>query len=306
MRHSTRSWLTLVGLLAVPSLAHADEPVEEELVEIDAQLAEHPHDLLLLLTHADLYLEAGDPARSLDDLSLAAALAPRDPHVPALRAEALAALDRVDEALVEIARAGSLGLTTPRLLVLRARLLTRLERQEEAVAAWDDALSVADDLDGYLTRSAILDRLGRAREARSRLEEGLAITGSTVLRLEVVMRCERDGDLDRALEVLAPLLAERDGALRGRWLNRRAAILTRAGRTDEARRDFLAAERELRAMVTRRPSAALRTELSRALLGLERVDEAGVEIRRALRASPDLREGREVLALITRAQRGGR
>lgn len=297
----------LAVLFAVDaSRARADEPVEEELVEIDEQLAAHPHDLLLLLTHADLYLEAGEPRRSLDDLALAAALAPRDPHIPALRAEALTALDRVDEALVEITRARSLGLTTPRLLVLRARLLMRTARAEEAVAAWDDALAVADDLDGYLARSALLDRLGRTEAAMEGLEEGLAITGSTVLRLEVIERADARGDFTRALAALAPLLADRAGASRGRWLLLHAEILEHAGRTADARVSFEAARAALSRLATRRPSAAVRLDLSRALLGLGRHDEARTEARRALASSPQLREAREQLALIARTERGGR
>ena len=307
MRHRALLLAVTCSLpLVAVSSARADAPVEEELVEIDAQLAAHPHDLLLLLTHADLYLEAGEPLRSLDDLALASALAPRDPHVPALRAEALAALDRLDEALVEITRAARLGLRTPRLLVLRARLLTRADRREEALVAWDEALSVAADLDGFLTRSALLDQLGRADAALAGLEEGLGITGSTVLRLEVIERRAARGEIDRAIDLLAPLLATRAGAMRARWWLMRAELLSRAGRDAEARADYEAARSELTAIARHRPSAAVRLELARALFGLHRVDEAAIETRRALASSPGLEGARELEARIARAQRGAR
>ncbi|MBX7197015.1 MAG: hypothetical protein K1X94_33500, partial [Sandaracinaceae bacterium] len=100
---------------------------------------------------------------------------------------------------------------------------------------------------------------------------------------------------------LAPLLAPRAGHGRGRWLVRAADILAAAGRAHEARDRYDEAARELRGGAARRPSAAVLTDLSRALLGLGRLDEAELEARRALAASPSV-ERTDLLTAITRAR----
>ena len=272
----------LVTFALVATTARADLPPSEELVQIERALAQHPDDVRLVLAHAEASIEAGAPARALEDTALAAALAPRDSAIAAVRAEALVALDRREDALAELDRARGRGLAGPQGLALRARLLAREGRTAESVEAWDEILAAWPDPDGYLERSALLARLGRTSEALESEREGLAVTGSAALRVAVIDRAVALGEHEIALDALAPWIEPRAGGARGRWLLRAAEILRAARREREATARFEEAERALAEQASRRPSAATLVDHGRALLALGRHEEAERQARRAL------------------------
>jgi tetratricopeptide (TPR) repeat protein len=307
MQPPSRFALTLVALAlsGVASSASADLPAREEILEIERALALHPHDVRLVIAHAERSIEAGDAERALEDLSLAAALAPHEPTVAAVRAEALVSIERFDDALAELERARAGGFAGPRALALRARILSRQGRLTEAVEAWDEVVSLSPDPDAYLERGALLARLGREREALANDREGLEITGSTALRLALVDRAEALGEHEVALEAIAPLIEPRAGATRGRWLLRAAEILREAGREAEATARFEEAERELALRTRRRPSAAALVDHARALEGLGRLDEAERQARRALALHTPSADAQALLRRLERA-RGAR
>lgn len=307
MRPHSSSATTLVALALVllPATARADLSPSDELVEIERALALHPHDVRLVIAHAERSIEAGVPSRALEDAALAAALAPHDASIPAVRAEALVALGRADDALAELDRARGRGLAGHRALSLRARLLARERREEEAVEAWDEVIARWPDPDAFLERSALLARLGREAEALHSDREGLTLTGSAALRTSVIDRAARLGEHALALEAIAPLLDARAGSTRGRWLLRAAQILRDAGREAEAHARFEEAERELALRAGRRPSAATLVDHARALAGLARFDEAERQARRALALHTTRTEASAVLAEIALA-RGAR
>jgi len=281
-RSIARAALALAVLLG-SSRARADEPVDDEIAQLDAALALHPADVSLLVARAERLVLAERPEAALPDLLVAAALAPRDARVPAVRAEALLSLEQREAALTELDRAIDGGLASPRVLELRARLLARLGRPDEAIAAWDDALALTPDPDGYLERAALLVDQRRAADALESLREGLALTGAASLRLELIDRARQLGRWDDALVAIEPLVAL-EGA--PHWRVVRGDLLTRAGRALEARRDYEAALAMLELRLTRRPTAASHTDHARALLGLGRIGEAAAACERALARGP--------------------
>ncbi len=297
-----RTLLVVVTALAAlhgVSSARADEPVDEEIADLDAALALHPADVSLLVARADHLVQARRPESALPDLALAAALAPRDPRVPAVRAEALIALDQREPALAELDRAIDAGLTSPRVLRLRARVLAELERPAEAIAAWDEALAIAPDPDGYLERSALLREQAQSDAALAGLREGLALTGAASLRLEVIELARRLGRWDDALRAIEPLVALEAAP---RWRVMRGDLLTGAGRSREARTDYEAALVMIEPRLSQRPTAATHTDHARALLGLGRLEEAEAACRRALARGPSHRPALETLAEIRAAR----
>jgi len=300
--NTARTLATVVVALAIVhggQLAHADEPVDDEIAELGAAIALHPADVSLLVARAEHLVRAERPEAALPDLTVASALAPRDPRVPAVRAEALVALEQREPALAELDRAIDAGLASPRVLQLRARLLADLGRTAEAIAAWDDVLAQAPDPDGYLERSTLLFDRGQSDEALVSLREGLALTGASSLRLEVIERARRLGRWEDALAALEPLTALADAP---HWRILRGDLLAGSGRSLEARRDYEAALAMLEPRLTRRPTAASHVDHARALLGLRRLEEAEAACRRALARGPSHQPALETLAEIRAAR----
>lgn len=121
------------------------------------------------------------------------------------RARALAADQRVDEALVAVGRAETCGVAPALARVTRGVILAEAGRGPEAMSHLDAALALDPDHAGArLVRSRLLAEAGRLREAVADAERGLAQVTQPqpddVLRLARLYRAL--GDDARALSVL--------------------------------------------------------------------------------------------------------
>jgi tetratricopeptide (TPR) repeat protein len=191
--------------LARATLAAAAQQTEVARAELRAALALAPDSTPLALSAARLLaarLQSREEALAL--LEQAAARTPKDPDVSELRARVLVALGRETEALEQFSQAVALNPTEPGLLLAAGQLAQQLRRPAEA----------RKHLDAYL-----------ALPSEPRRERDQAL----LLRARIA-EDERKPD-----EALAWLERVPQGDLYLAALARRATVLARTGRLEQAR-----------------------------------------------------------------------
>lgn len=265
--------LLLFALLAVPSAAHADPPIDDTLAGYAVALAERPHDTALLRERAELLLMSGQPARALDDLRVALALAPDDASALVLEGQALEALGEPDEALATLDRAVALAPTSFAARRARADLRVASRDRRGAIEDLDAALALTDDVDAFLDRGRWLVLEGRAAEAAQGLDEALArMHDAAPLLLAAVDAHLAAGESEAALVIVeaAVLRTPTDPRL----VLLRGDVLVRLGRASEARAAFEDALVAIEARLSRHRTTALLVDRGETLLRLGRVAEA--------------------------------
>jgi tetratricopeptide (TPR) repeat protein len=249
MTAGRRSWLAVcvvagvLGLGARPSLAHGDlhRRIQEvsRLIEAKAgQPAEQERSARLLLKRAELNGLHGDLSAARRDLQAARRLDAKLDLVDLVLGRLLLAAHQPRGARAALARFLERRPHHAEALTLQAEALVALGQPARAVELLDLALArmAQPEPDHYLARANLLVRLGPRHRDRALegLDQGIARLGPLVsldtraIELEVEM-----GRFDRALERVARQVAAT--SRQDPWLARRAEILERAGRTDEAR-----------------------------------------------------------------------
>jgi tetratricopeptide (TPR) repeat protein len=207
--------------------------------DLDTVFALEPESARARLCRGALELDRGRPSLALPWLDAYAVGHPNDPEVRRLSGRALQRLGRPADALIELdAVVGLQGRVTPDDYLVRA--------QVQREAGWSNE-RVLMGLD----------------EGRARLGEPIGLELASIdLELEL-------GTFDRALvrlDRIAPRYERKEVIL-----ERRAAILTAAGRTEEARGAYAAALAELASLDPSRrgaPSLMLEKRVREALLAL--------------------------------------
>lgn len=269
--------------LGLVTPARADPPIDDTLAGYDLALAERPHDVSLLCQRAELLERSGEPARALEDVRLALALHPNEPSALVLEGRALAALDRVDEALTSLDRAVALAPESFAARRTRADLRVAHGDLRGAIEDLDAALRFSDDVDAYLDRAHWLVQDGRAAEAAEGLEQALARTESSAPLVLAAI------DAHLAAGAPAPALSLVDAAIARtptdpRLSILRADVLARLGRSADARAAASDALSWIDERLAHRRTAALLVDRGEALVRLGRIDEArsALEAARAL------------------------
>ncbi|HJK99840.1 MAG TPA: hypothetical protein RMH85_23020 [Polyangiaceae bacterium LLY-WYZ-15_(1-7)] len=276
------------GLL--PALASADDAVAEELAELTVRLNEAPADVTLRLDRAAAWRRAGRYEEALDDLRVAAALAPRSPRHRLETARVRVELGELEAARAELD--GLLGDAPPRGLrwaawALRASVQLALGDARGALDDYRAASAIRLTVDLALGEGRALRRLGALDEAARRYREALpALGGARLVRLALV---ETLRDAGRPAEALAALEEAPPRGLKARWQLRRAQLLDDLGRPAEARaaREAALAEAHRRAVL--RPSAGALLERARARLALGEREAARADALRARALAPTWR-----------------
>ncbi len=236
------------------SAVHAHQAVDGRIAEITEKIEQQPEDAMLFVARGELHrvrqdwkaaLEDYLRARELDDEFLLVEFCiGRLKLESGLPAEALPPLDRYLQQVSGDTEA----------LALRGR----------ARAAVGDYLGAVQDLSAalenppvgrrspphlYLERARALVAAGmeHQEEALRGIEQGLVDLGGPVtLELEALELEEGMGRFEAAVVRLDRLA--REVKRPEPWLVRKAALLERAGRRDEARRGYLVAQREIAAL----------------------------------------------------------
>jgi tetratricopeptide (TPR) repeat protein len=262
--------LAIVGLLLVPAPAAGHDDVEEQIAELTAailRVGAAPGGAALVLERGGLYLRHRDFAEALADFDRALALDPSlAPRAHAGRARALLELAEPSRALQALEHADPADGAT---WSLRGSALERLDRPLDAAEAYDRSFRLtpqpAPDL--VLSRARCLVRAGRAAAALASVDEGLAVIGPCIaLEIEAIGIEAELGRYDAALARIDRVQAAAANARSGPWDVRRAAILARAGRVEEARAVLAAARATL--APRRSGDRALLQEIEAALAAL--------------------------------------
>lgn len=230
--------LALAGLLLllVPRLAFAHEGHHERIEFLTKQVEKTPSDPLLYFQLATAYAEHGDLELALKNLERVDALAPGSFPTDLARGEALVAADKPEQAKEALDRQLISHPETTRAWLLRARAERKLAQREASAADYHEALARTASLDPDMVQE-VADALAadnRKEEAAKVLTAGIAKLGnvpSLVLRavdLDIEMK-NFDGALVRLDQ------AQHDASRPEPWMARRAAVLTKAGRTEESR-----------------------------------------------------------------------
>jgi tetratricopeptide (TPR) repeat protein len=260
LRHTILPCLGLIILLASPPGAHAHPGIDEQLSALER--LDSP-----AACNAAAALKIGDLHRSRHEWDAAMAAYERAARCDPTRedidfARGLIHLDAgaPDDAKRFFDRFLLAQPGAPSGLRARARALMQLHRPQEAAADLDRTIAQLPmpQPDDYLDRARAQIAAGQAEQALHGLDEALRHCGPVpaLLRLAIDLEVEHQ-QYDAALARLDTATAQ--AANREVWLLRRAEILERAGRPQEARHAFEAVGASIAARPThRRATAALR------------------------------------------------
>lgn len=255
-----------LGMLIIPPLAMAHGGLEHDIVALDRTLSVHPGSIPALLHRADLLRLQGEFGRALQDLERVERLQPASPEAAWVRARIMVDQRREAAALADLDRWLEAHPEHLAALSLRARVHAFVGDADQAVRDYSLAIlhSRPADPELFTARAEIQQAQGRSAEALAGLEQGMNQLGPLLslqipaLELELSMGREANA-LERMGHIIAGV-PRKEG-----WLARRAELLERLGRRDDARRDWLAAVAACKALPSaQRNSRAIQMLLERA------------------------------------------
>lgn len=293
--------LVMTGLIeASPVAVHDGVHMDVDRVTREIKASEDPGPLYLL--RARLCRAHGRPELGLQDLQMARGCG-IDPFAEKLeRALCHRDMARPQQALRlldELAEAPG----NPSLEVFSERSAVR-----ESLGDIDGAIidlarvhAVNPDLEKTLRLGMLYEKRKAPGIAASLYRKMIARSGDSALLSISLIRAETDsGHHDEALALVDVKL--QSAALKAPWLQRKAEILTAAGREAEAEMVLKEALKDLDAIFKRRPVPIHRVTRARILRQLGRLDEARSELELVLQQAPGYETARRELDLVRQMQ----
>jgi tetratricopeptide (TPR) repeat protein len=250
---------------------------------------------------ADLYVERARLERlddqlegALADLQQAERLDPGNARAAAEQGMTLSALRRDTEAERELSRGLAHGASGGALLAERARVRARLGRPREAVADYTAALDLQPEIDWYVERGALQERVGDLPAAAAGYREGCARAGGAVVLELALIRVETArGRYDAAREVVDRQLAQ--ASVKTDWYLRRADLLEAGGQAQAARQDRERALEEANRALEANATGIHLLSRAKVQVALGKTQEARQDLELVLQKSPRFTEARELL-----------
>ncbi len=241
-RFALLAWsiLTSFASLALVGSALGHGAYHDVVVGLSAKLAKNPNDAGLRFQLATAHAGHDEWDLCLAEVARVEALAPGKYRTGYLTGKSLAGKGQFGPALADLD--GFLAAEPKHVgaRVERARTLLKLKRNDDAFADYSAALKRSSDPELYVEAIDALRRNGRAEEAHGLAETGARKTRQDPAVLVIAVDCATD--LGRTDEALAHLERLRRVWPRPEpWMQRKAELLAKAGRKEEA----LAAWREL-------------------------------------------------------------
>lgn len=237
--------LILTWAVLVPAVAHG--PLHERIQQLTAALEQSPRDAALLEERGELFRLHGLYSEARLDWAQVAVLRPDD-VTNYLRLGLVAlGLGETNDAIGRLERFVAARPSSVTGHLTLAEALVAAGRPADAVAHWTAAIGLTEDArpEWFLDRARAARSGGLAVEVvLAGLDEGIDRHGPLpALQLLAVELETGRGNTDAALRRLSAIAdrAER----KERWLLRRGDVLLAAGRTNEARLEFLAARQAL-------------------------------------------------------------
>ncbi|MCY4094271.1 MAG: tetratricopeptide repeat protein [Gammaproteobacteria bacterium] len=246
--------------LGSAALGHGDP--HDQIEALDALLKENPDHVDSLLERADIYRRHRHFQEALQDLNHVRLLTPTNNTVYYLIGLTLLEQGEFDEAENALQLFISRSPSSPRGHLALARVFTQQERHLNAAQAYE--LAIENQLtpipDHYLARAHAYMDAGRKylSQALVGLEEGMELMGPLITFRRLAIEIEIDqGNFQNAIERINMIL---EGVHRQEsWLVKKAKVLSAMGRNEEAKQQFLLAERAIELLPERtRTSPAMR------------------------------------------------
>jgi len=226
----------LAAWIAQPHAALGHGAWHEKIEKLRALLVVQPDEARLHLEIADVFVRHGDWLEALAHLDRIDALEPGEFDLRLLRGQALVGAARMGAARAVLDDFLKSAPQHPVALTARARALAELGEEEACLADYRAAIGATPDPEPDLFRE-VAEALGKRQrldEAVSVLRSGLAKLGDVPALLTAAMQLEiATGRVDDAIGRVDTL--RRQAPRPEPWMAKRAEILTRAGRHDDAR-----------------------------------------------------------------------
>ena len=236
------SVLAAAALILCGASLSAHDGLTEQIAAVTAQISRNPGSFDLVVRRAELYREDHQWKEALADLDRAERLDRTRPAPDLVRAHVYLDTHRWQASVEAATRFLARQTGHADALIVRGRARAKLGDRRAAAADFTRALETRPLPGVYLERAHNVESLGprNVESALRGLDEGITRLGPIVtLELEAVELELRLKRYDAALARLDRVSAQ--SARKDTWLARRAAILERAGRLDEARVTYTAA-----------------------------------------------------------------
>ncbi|RYD69120.1 MAG: tetratricopeptide repeat protein, partial [Verrucomicrobiaceae bacterium] len=238
--HRQVIFLALAGCLVpvFPASVHAHGDLHEQIQAVSILIEKMPSAELHLI-RGELHRAHREYDEALADFDRAEALDTEIDAVHLARGCTLVEAGKYMEAEKALSRFLNEQPGHPAGYLYRARAVVALKQFDRSVADYDQAIGLAEvpKPDHYIERAEVLKRAGKLPEALVGLEQGIARLGALVtleiMALEIEMELKRH---DAALVRVERLIAS--AQRKERWQERKAAILSKAGRKAEAKQSY--------------------------------------------------------------------
>ncbi|MCY4127700.1 MAG: tetratricopeptide repeat protein [Gammaproteobacteria bacterium] len=243
------------------ALGHGD--LHEKIEVLDALLKQNPDHVASLLERADIHRRHRNFDDALEDLNRLRSLAPTNNTVYYMTGLTLLEQGEFEEAETALRTFISRSPSSPRGHIALAKVLTQQKRHLDAAQEYELAIENQSipTPDHYLARAHAYMEAGKPYLARALqgLEDGMALMGPllTFHRLAIEIEIAQE-DFQNAIDRINMILHEADR--KETWLVKKAKVLSSMGRNEEARQQFLLAERAIALLPHRtRTSPAIQT-----------------------------------------------
>lgn len=228
-----------IGALSFQTAAWAHGDLHEQITAVTAKIHEQPNNVELILRRAELHRLHGEFPPALRDCDRAEKLDAKLASSDFVRGKVFFDSGDLTKARVALDRFLKSQPKHVEALVTRARTLIKLREYELAAADFSVAIANAHapEPDFFLERAQAWQSATQVTHALESLDDGVAKLGHVAsLELPAIaldLQLRRFDDALARVDALAAQSARKDI-----WLARRAEILERAGRSNEARAEF--------------------------------------------------------------------
>lgn len=254
----------LTGLLLPMRMGFAHGSLPHNIIASTQEIDRTPFEASLYLRRGELYRLHRDWGRAQADFDRAAVLDPQLAMVDLYVGRLLLEAGRPESALTRLSRYLEIDPESAQARVARARTWGALGRPLDAAADYSLALARHQTPELYLERAAVLADAGEEYLALAGegLEQATAVLGPVpALQYRMIEIELETGDIDSALRQVDRAVEQSGGAVP--WLVRRAEILEKGRRRDEAVQAYGNARRALQRLPGHRRQTQMLQNLER-------------------------------------------
>ena len=281
-------------LVAMPKVCAAHPGLHHDIERVAALLVDHPDCSELYLQRAYYHRLEGDLFAALSDLHHAWQRDPTDSTIALETALTLSGLGEYSRAMEQIDQFFLSGGSSARGFVERARLKIQDGDCDGAILDFNSAIELKPDVEVFVERGEIQERLGRWNDAAVGYREGLLKTeGAHVLNAALIRTEIARAQYDAALAIIEEEIQK--AAVPAEWNLQKAEVLKAAGRNTEATEVLRQALNHAHVAIQRKSTAFNLYTRARVYLALGERTEAIGDLQAARLKAPRFQKVSELL-----------